>query len=206
MKLAPGAGATLAIALAMAAPAWASDVVEVASGGLASDCAKAVKADHFSVQDEKLCTGALEGELLTAEDRAGTYVNRGIMRMRQRDYEGALKDFNTGIKYKSDLAEAYVNRGATEIALKDYHRALADLDQSLELSVKEPEKAYYNRALARDWLDDAQGAYVDFQKAQSLAPLWDLPRQQLVRFKLNHPEYNLPEAPAAPPAPAAAHK
>jgi tetratricopeptide (TPR) repeat protein len=198
MKSALGLGALLAAMLT--APAWASGAVEVASGGLATDCAKAVMADHFSVADERLCTSALENELLTTEDRAGTYVNRGIIRMRQKDYDNALKDFNTAIRFKADLAEAYVNRGATQIALKDYRRALADLDQALLLSVKEPEKAYYNRALARDWLDDTQGAYVDFQKAQDLAPLWDLPRQQLARFKMSHPQYNLPEAPAAAPA------
>jgi tetratricopeptide (TPR) repeat protein len=201
MKMVLGLGAVAAAAIALGGQAWAQGAIEVASGGLASDCAAAVKANRFSNQDEKLCTSALENELLTVEDRAGTYVNRGIMRMRQKDYDGALKDFNTGIHYKADLAEAYVNRGATEIALKDYRRALADLDQSLQLSVKEPEKAYYNRALARDWLDDTQGAYLDFQKAQALAPLWDLPREQLVRFKQSHPEYNLPDAPAPAAAP-----
>jgi len=52
--------------------------------------------------------------------------------------------------------------------------------------VREPEKAYYNRALAEEGLDDEKSAYVDYQQALVLNPDWDPPRQELLRFTVTH--------------------
>jgi len=40
------------------------------------------------------------------------YFSRGLVRKRQRDYDGAISDFISSIELKP-MAEAYVNRGAT---------------------------------------------------------------------------------------------
>ena len=61
----------------------------------------------------------------------------------------------------------------------------ADINRSLERGVSEPEKAYYNRALAHEGLDDPKSAYFDYQKALEIAPDWDAPRQQLSRFTVS---------------------
>src|SRR5207248_2511994 len=113
----------------------------------------------------------------------------------------AAKDFDTAIRYQSSLAEAYVNRAAARIGLHQFAASLSDIDNALSLGVKEPEKAYYNRAVAHEWLDDYKSAWIDYQKAIELAPGWDLPRQQLARFTVNHPIEALPVVPAPAPQP-----
>ena len=64
------------------------------------------------------------------------------------------------------------------------------------MNVKEPEKAYYDRGLAYDWLDNPKAAYADYRKALELAPTWDLVKDQLYRFSVTHAE--LTATPAAP--------
>ena len=52
----------------------------------------------------------------------------------------------------------------------------------IELGVDEPQKAYFNRALAYEGLDNLKAAYFDFRKAQELAPEWDQPGKELSRY------------------------
>ena len=52
---------------------------------------------------------------------------------------------------------------------------------------KEPEKAYFNRALAYEGLDDEKSAYLDYQQAATLKPSWDAPRLELRRFTVSPP-------------------
>jgi tetratricopeptide (TPR) repeat protein len=174
----------------------ASAAVTVLGGGLAQQCGEAAKAGVDTPQAEQACTSALEGELLSTLDRAGTYVNRGVIKMRRKLYDGAIRDFDTAIMSQPDLAEAYVNRGAANIGLHRFKEGLDDVNKALELGVPEPEKAYYNRALAHEWLDDPKAAWLDYKKAVELAPDWDLPKAQLERFTISQPEIaGAPEKP-----------
>ena len=59
---------------------------------------------------------------------------------------------------------------------------MASLDKGIELEPLEPEKAYYNRAIAHEQLGNVRGAYFDYLKASELAPEWEQPRMQLTRF------------------------
>jgi tetratricopeptide (TPR) repeat protein len=198
-----GAGA-LALAAALAAGSAAhAQSVDVWGGGLAQACSLAAQNGSESTRDENVCTQSIETEQLVPLDRAGTYVNRGVIKLHGKRYAEAIKDFDIAIKYRSNLAEAYVNRGAAKIGLKEFQSALGDLDNAILLGVKETEKAYYNRAVAREWLDDYKDAWLDYQKALSIAPDWDLPRQQLARFTVSHPIEALPvvESPSAGPKP-----
>jgi tetratricopeptide (TPR) repeat protein len=181
------AGAAAAAAALLVASA-AQSAVTVIGGGLAQNCSEAAKAGDASLQAEKTCTGALEGELLATLDRAGTYVNRGIIKLRRQNYDQAIADFDIALKTKPDLAEAFVNRGAARIGKHQFKESVADLNKALELGVPEPEKAYYNRALAYEWLDDMKSAYLDYRKAMEIAPAWELVQQQLTRFTVNNPE------------------
>lgn len=186
--------------LLLAASPAAAQAVDVWGGGLASACSAAAQGDSDSVKDEDVCTASLDKELLTPLDRAGTYVNRGVIKLRGKRYDEAIKDFDTAIRYKSNLAEAYMNRAAAHIALRQFGVSLGDIENALTLGVKQPEKAYYNRAVAYEEMDDYKDAWLDYQKAIELAPDWSLPRQQLARFTVSHPIEALPtvEAPAHP--------
>jgi len=173
--LALGAG----LAIAGGANAGA---VTVLGGGMARECSKAALSGESDFRFEALCTQALETELLNLRDRAGTYVNRGVLKLRRKEFASAQFDFNRAIDTKPDLGEAYVNRGAAAVGAKRYAEGLADLNRAIELGIEEPEKAYYNRALAYEGLDNLKAAYFDYQKAVELKPEWDMPRRELARF------------------------
>jgi len=63
---------------------------------------------------------------------------------------------------------------------------LADITKGLALGVKQPEKAYFDRALAYEGLDDEKSAYFDYQQAVTLKPDWPLPQRELLRFTVTH--------------------
>ncbi|HEY8571987.1 hypothetical protein [Phenylobacterium sp.] len=167
---------------ALAAAGEARAAVTVIGGGLAEGCSKAALTGKSDRKFEELCSLALETELLSSRDRAGTYINRGVMKLRRMEWEGATRDFNVAIRVKGDLGEAYVNRGAAFIGQQRYAESLTDINRGIELGVEQPAKAYYNRALAYEGVEDAKSAYFDYQKALELQPEWDLPKQQLTRF------------------------
>ena len=178
--------AFLAFAAAGAALAWAATAdagaITVLGGGMAKECSHAALSGESEIRFENICTQALDSELLSLRDRAGTYVNRGVLKLRRKEFGQAQFDFNRAIETKPDLGEAYVNRGAAAVGARRYADGLADLNKAIELGVEEPEKAYYNRALAFEGLDDLKAAYFDYKKAVELKPDWEMPQKELARF------------------------
>jgi tetratricopeptide (TPR) repeat protein len=170
-------------ALAAAGPSQAA--VTVIGGGLAQACSRAAMGGEDDPKFQELCTMALETEFLNARDRAGTYVNRGVLKLRRAAFPDASRDFDLALRIKPNLGEAYVNRGAASIGRKRYAESLPDINRGLELGVEEPAKAYYNRALAYEGLEDAKAAYFDYQKAAEINPEWTAPREQLTRFSVS---------------------
>ena len=176
--------------LGRAAGAWAGPAnaaVTVIGGTLAHACSIAAFGGETTRRYEDICTLALEGELLSQRDRAGTFVNRGVMRLRRSEFESAMSDFNRAVSLKADLGEAYVNRGAASVGQHKFREGLEDLNKALAMGVEEPEKAYFNRALAYEGLDDLKAAYYDYQKAVELKPEWDAPKKELARFTVHRP-------------------
>jgi tetratricopeptide (TPR) repeat protein len=164
---------------------WAAGAhapVTVLGGGMARQCSVAALTGLSDAKSEDMCTMALETEFLSLRDKAGTYVNRGVLKLRRKEFASAMWDFNRAIETKPDLGEAYVNRGAAHVGARRYAEGLADINKALEMGVEEPEKAYFNRALAYEGLDNLRAAYFDFQKAQELAPDWDQPKRELARY------------------------
>lgn len=172
------AAATAALLTAAAA----QGSVTVIGGGMAQQCSRAALSGESAIKFEDLCTLALDSELLSARDRAGTYVNRGVLKLRRKDFASAQSDFDRAVETKPDLGEAYVNRGAAAVGSRRFADGLDDLNKAIALGVEEPEKAYFNRALAYEGLDDMKAAYFDYQKAIELKPEWEDPRRELARF------------------------
>jgi tetratricopeptide (TPR) repeat protein len=137
-------GAAAVAALMVAAEARAS--VTVIGGGLAEACSRAALSGKSDVRLELSCTEALEKEMLNSRDRAGTLVNRGVLRMRRLNWDGANKDFNEAARIKPDMGEAYVNRGAVAIGEHRYAESLKDLNKGLQLGVEEPARKRSNSA------------------------------------------------------------
>jgi tetratricopeptide (TPR) repeat protein len=179
-KVMLGALAAAAVALFVTYPADAA--VSVLGGGLAHDCSLAARDGRADRSAVEICTLALDNEPLGPRERAGTFVNRGVIRLRMRDYPAAKADFDHAIRENGQLGDAYVNRGAAMIGLKRYPEGLADIDRGIALGSDEPEKAWYNRGLVHEKLDDMKSAYFDYRKALELKPGWDMPQRELRRF------------------------
>lgn len=171
----------LAIMAGFALPAAGQAIV--IGGGLAKDCYESVEAGTGQTrQVEQTCTRALTEETMTRANRAATYVNRGIVRMRDGRHDAALSDYDRALRIEPELGAAYLNRGAALIHQKRFEEALAALDRAIELETKELYAAHYNRAIARERTGDVEGAYSDFLKASELKPDWELVKRQLERF------------------------
>ena len=160
----------------------------VLGGGFARDCQLAAEraADQRSIDDKDVlaCNLAVETQPLTRRDLAASFVNRGILSLSRKAYDAALKDFDAAIDLTPDLGGAYANRGAALIAEGQPAQGIAEIDHSLALGGPEPEKSYYNRALAREELGDVKGAYFDYLEASQLKPGWSEPARELARFKV----------------------
>ncbi|HZK99598.1 MAG TPA: hypothetical protein VFC47_06835 [Caulobacteraceae bacterium] len=172
--------ACAALALLPGEPAAA--MVTMFGGGPAEQCAKAAFDGLSDAESIRVCDDALLSQELDPADRAATLTNRGVMKLRRAAWEDARQDFDAAIALAPKVGEAWMNRGAVNLGEKRYRQGLQDIDKGLALGVTEPEKAYYDRALAHEGLDDETSAYFDYQQAASLKPDWALPQEQLLRF------------------------
>jgi tetratricopeptide (TPR) repeat protein len=159
-------------------------VTIVIGGGLATECyATAEYGDAFTAFD--ICTRALQNQALSVRDRAATYVNRSVIRLRVRDFSGAIADCEQSIQRWPQLSEPYVNRGAALINMERPQEALRDLDLAINMGLEKVHLAYYNRGLAKEKMNDARGAYADYRRALELDPTFTLANEQLQRFLVN---------------------
>jgi len=148
----------------------------------ALQCSQAAFKGEVGEAALQICTAALENVYLDRRDQAGTYINRGVIFMGRGDYAAARVDFERAIVVDPALGEAWVNRGAVNIIAKRYQDGVTDISKGLSLGTEEPAKAYYNRGVAYEALDDEKSAYLDYEQALVLQPGWDLPKQELLRF------------------------
>ena len=156
--------------------------VTVSVGGMALECSLSAKAGKATPEAFRACSEALVTEPLNQHDLYGTYVNRGTLHLIRNESHDALKDFDIAKAGAPMLGEGFVNRGAALINLGRAKEAEPEITRGIEMGTEEPEKAYYNRGLARWWLEDFKGAYEDLKKAQALKPDWAAPGQVLVNF------------------------
>lgn len=173
----------LAASLPLAAPANAQ--VTVIGGGMARDCYEAAKFGLGRPADaEAICTLALEQEALNVSNRAATFTNRGVLRMRQGKLDTALSDYAASKRISPNTGATWLNEGAAYILQQDYNSALVSLERAIELNTVELFAAYYNRAIAREQTGDIEGAYYDFLKSKELNPDFAQTDKQLARFQV----------------------
>lgn len=175
-----GAAALLAVGAAQASTL-------VIGSGAAQECSDAAEKGRNDNRAVLACTTALEVETLNFRDRARTYVNRGVLQMRQRQFSAARADFDQASSIDPALGEAYVNRGATFVGEERYREGVDQIDKGLAMGVKDPEKAFFNRGLANEGLGDLSAAYKDYSRASALKPEWTAPKTELARFTVKRP-------------------
>lgn len=175
-----GAVCGCAALLVLAAPAHA--LVSVVGAGLAHDCFTMAKAGTDPRGGIAVCDEALTEEALDARSRAGTYVNRAVMKMALGHVDDAMADYNSALKLYPDLGDGYVDRGAALIALKRYDEAMTDINKGIGLGQSYEQIGYYNRAVAEFFLGRITESYHDYKKALEIAPDFTLAREQLKNF------------------------
>src|SRR5471030_1734210 len=87
--------AICSLLLVMIAPAHA--VIVVFGSQLGRDCYLIAKAGTALVYGIQTCTAALKYDPLDVHDRAGTYVNRGVLEAAMYRVDDAMADYNTSI-------------------------------------------------------------------------------------------------------------
>jgi tetratricopeptide (TPR) repeat protein len=149
--LQPRPAIAILVLLALSDVGKAQTSVSASSGGLAHDCfIAALRSTQTgaSVKDGVTgCSAALAGPL-TAEARAATYDNRGILYDADKNYSSAWADFNTAIRINPALGDPYLNRGVALIRLHRAEEALADIKKGMSLGASLPQIGYYDLAVA----------------------------------------------------------
>lgn len=177
-----GRGAVFGCAslLLLSAPAYA--LVQVVGAGMAHDCFIAAKAGHDPRGGIAICDMALAEEALDAHSRAGTYVNRAVMKVALGRMNDAMADYDSGLALYPGLGDGYVDRGAALITLKRYDEALADINKGIALGQTYEQVGYYNRGVAEYYLGQITESYHDFKKALEIAPDFAPASDQLKNF------------------------
>jgi tetratricopeptide (TPR) repeat protein len=172
--------------------ASANAVVMVIGNQLAHDCYLIAKAGVDLPDGVATCSSALENEALSPHDRAGTYVNRGAIKIALGRVDDAMTDYNTGITISPNLADAYIDRAGGFIMQRKFDEAMADVNHGIELGPTLPFVGYYNRAVAEQLTGKITEAYYDYQKTLELEPHFTPAADRLKDFTIT-------KLPAKPP-------
>jgi serine/threonine protein kinase len=100
---------------------------------------------------------------------ATDFFNDGYKKYDEKNFQGAITDYNEAIRLKPDDALAYYNRGTAKSALGDKQGAIADYNEAIRLKPDDA-LAYYNRGLAKFKSGDKQGEIADYNEAIRLKP------------------------------------
>lgn len=171
-------------AAALALTAAADAYVFVVGENYASVCYQHTRAGNYTDDAIEDCNDALTRDVLSARDRASTFVNRGVIHLKRGNIDSAWADFNSAVATDPTLAEGYLNRGAVFMRRNDYSSALREINAGLERSPDNLAQAYLNRGVAHEETGNVRAAYQDYRRAADLAPNWDEPRTELARFRV----------------------
>jgi len=172
-------GAALVFAAATTAQA---QVVMTMGNGLGYDCFVHAKIGTHAREGVGICNAALDRDVLTRKDRAGTYDNRGVILDSLGRTEEAAADFNKSIELDPSLGDPYVNLGAMLIKKGQHEEALSKINKGLGLGMAYVHIGYYNRAVAEQMLGRYKEAYYDYKKALELEPSFKMASERLKDF------------------------
>jgi tetratricopeptide (TPR) repeat protein len=151
----------------------------------AASCYQAAEFGTMGMNEGfNVCTQALAVPGLSLRDRAGTYVNRAVIRIRAGDYDGAISDTDASIRLVPAMGESHVNRGAALLNMSRPAEALAAIERGLQLGSGKQHLVFYNRGAAKELVGDVRGAYYDYRHAVELDPGFLLAQEQLTRFQV----------------------
>ncbi len=97
------------------------------------------------------------------------YAEAGKEKLRNRDYAGAIADFNQGLKFNPNSPDAYTGRGYAYYAQQKYREAIGDATQAIQ-SNPQLAAAYLVRGAAYARQGSHRQAIADFDRTIQLKP------------------------------------
>lgn len=157
----------------------------VVGGGFARDCYVGVKNGAPPRATRTICDLALEKEALSMADLSATYVNRGIISIREGRGAAALADMDAALRENPALAAAFMNRSGAYLLLGRWQDARVDADTALGIGLRGDEwAAHFNKGVALERLGLVNESYAAFQRAAALAPGRPEVQTELARFRI----------------------
>lgn len=172
------------LASAMLPLAAAEAAVMTVGGPLSTTCYRAALGQDASEAAIDGCTRSLAEEPLSAHDRAGTLVNRGILQMIRHRDTLADADFDAAIQAEQGLADAYLNKGFLRLRNGDGRAALPLLQSGIDRGARRQALAIFARGVAYEQMGDFSAAYADLRRAQQLEPRWAMPAEYLASYQV----------------------
>ncbi|HTQ99030.1 MAG TPA: tetratricopeptide repeat protein [Candidatus Acidoferrum sp.] len=172
-----------------------TDVVFIDGGypQMCSDAAKSIGApdpnvtitgSRLEVTPVAVCNRAIDDRATSLLDLAASYNNRGVIEFHDKDYAAALRDFARATALQPELAAAWINQGYTLEVQQQWGPALIAFDKGIALGPPDPAKAYFNRGIVHEESGHVREAYYDYKQASALAPDWNEPKNELLRFRV----------------------
>jgi tetratricopeptide (TPR) repeat protein len=109
------------------------------------------------------------------------WLHLGYLRLKDRDFRGALEAFDQAEQLGAEPAQVAVGKGAAFVEMKQWAEAKSVLEAALR---KTPNDAYLNNNLGvvAQMQGDLQAARRYYARAAALDPNWAVPRQNLARL------------------------
>jgi tetratricopeptide (TPR) repeat protein len=121
-----------------------------------------------SATDKRIidCSKVIASTRTRDEQRAQSFMARGLARIQKNDRAGGLSDFDESIRIHP-TATAHAYRGSLLISRNEFERAIADFTRAIEFDPKNADH-YRMRAFARSQSKDSAGAAADITLAIEL--------------------------------------
>lgn len=138
------------------------------------DATSVVTIDGFEVISGMFesCNVALIEVGLSDDDRAATFVNRGILYAASGSLAEALSDYEEAINLQANLGQIYINRGIVYHFEKQFDLALSDYNHALELNIQSKHLVYFARGIINEELNLWDEAIRDYRKSLEHRPDW----------------------------------
>jgi tetratricopeptide (TPR) repeat protein len=176
--------ALAALALGVPAGAAKAGIVTFGNNSLAGDCFGFAERRDSHPDALTICSRALQLEPLDEQNRAATFVNRGVLRMIHKHYSAAERDFDSALAIDAAQSDAWLNKGFLRLRTGDGSAALPYLEQAMKLRMRRPALAYFARGIAYELSGDVRAAYADLNRARDMEPGWAMPAEALARYQV----------------------
>ncbi len=180
----------LALILVFPSLSFAQSAIVETQNSSALDCyqnaSSVARIEGFAVSSGMIdsCNIALIEVGLSDNDRAATFVNRGILYAAFGSLAEALSDYEEAINLQADLAEIYINRGIVYHFEKQFDLALSDYNQALELNVENKYLVFFARGIINEEMNLLDQARRDYRKSLEENPEW-LPAKTRLEWVLD---------------------